>query len=130
MGRVGGEPTLTFPALISHPRAELVAIQTRDRDSAAKIARDFNIPRTFTSADELIAQEDLEAVVISSAPHLHFPQAMAALRRGLHVLLEKPMTFTAAEACQLVELAQANKLQLLCLFSLASHAAWAGSSAA
>jgi len=105
-----------LPALISHPRAKLVAIQTRDRDSAAKIARDFNIPRTFTSADELIAQGDMEAVVISSVPHLHYPQALAALRRGLHVLVEKPMTFTAAEARQLVELAQANNLHLVSCF--------------
>ena len=105
-----------LPALISHPRARLVAIQTRDRDSAAKIARDFNVPRTFTSAEELLAQQDLEAVVISSTPHLHFPQTQAALRRGLHVLVEKPMTFTAAEACQLVELARTNNLHLLCCF--------------
>jgi predicted dehydrogenase len=105
-----------LPALISHSRAKLVAIQTRDRDSAVKIARDFNIPRTYTCADDLIAQEGLEAVVISSPPHLHFQQTSAALRRGLHVLVEKPMTFTAAEARQLVELAAANHVQLLCCF--------------
>ena len=105
-----------LPALISHPRANLVAIQTRDRDSAAKIARDFNVPRTFTCADELIAQEDMEAVIISSAPHLHFPQAMAAVERGLHLLVEKPMTFTAAEARQLVEFAGAKKLHLVSCF--------------
>jgi len=105
-----------LPALLSHPRAQLVAIQTRDPDAAAKISRDFNIPRTFTSADELIAQEDLEAVVISSAPRLHFTQARAALERGLHVLLEKPMTFTAAEARQLVELAQSKDLHLISCF--------------
>lgn len=104
------------PALLAHPRASLAAIQTRDRDDAAKIARDFNIPRTFTSAEDLIAQPDLEAVVISSAPHLHFCQARAALERGLHVLLEKPMTFTAAEARELVEIAQAKRLHLVSCF--------------
>ena len=104
------------PALLAHPRAQLVAIQTRDRDSAAKIARDFNIPRTFTCADDLIAQPDMDAVVISSAPHLHFPQAKAALERGLHVLVEKPMTFTAAEARQLVELAQEKGVHLVSCF--------------
>src|ERR1039458_7085789 len=101
-----------LPALLSHPRAEVVAIQTREPESAAKIGCDFNIPRTFTSADELIAQPGMEAVVISSAPHLHYPQALAALRRGLHVLVEKPMTFTAAQARELVEVAQTNDLQL------------------
>jgi predicted dehydrogenase len=89
-----------------------VAIQTRDPKTAAKIGRDFNIPRTFTSADELIAQKDMEAVVVSSSPHLHYPQALAALKRGLHVLVEKPMTFTAAQARELVEFARANNVQL------------------
>jgi predicted dehydrogenase len=101
-----------LPALLSHPGAEVVAIQTREPDSAARIGRDFDIPRVFTSADELIAQPDMEAVVISSAPHLHYPQALAALRRGLHVLVEKPMTFNAAQARELVEVAQANNRQL------------------
>ena len=101
-----------IPALLAHPRAELVAIQTRDAETAAKIGRDFNIPRTFTSADELIAQKDIEAVVVTSSPHLHYPQALAALRRGMHVLVEKPMTHTAAQARELVEVAQANNVQL------------------
>ena len=70
------------PALLAHPRAELVAIQTRDAETAAKIGHDFNIPRVFTSSDELLAQKDLEAVVVSSSPHLHHPQALAALTRG------------------------------------------------
>ena len=81
-----------------------------------RLPRDFNVPRTFTSADDLIAQPDMDAVVISSAPHLHFPQAKAALERGLHVLVEKPMTFTAAEARQLVELAQEKGVHLVSCF--------------
>ena len=101
-----------IPALLAHPRAELVAIQTRDAETAARIGRDFNIPRVFTSSDELLAQKDLDAVVVSSSAHLHHPQALAALKRGLHVLVEKPMTFTAAQARELVEAAQANHVQL------------------
>ena len=104
------------PALLAHPRAQLAAIQTRDPEAAAKISCDFNIPRAFTSAEELIAQPDLEAVVISSTPHLHYSQTLAALRRGLHVLIEKPMTFTAAEARELVELAAAENLKFLSCF--------------
>lgn len=105
-----------LPALLAHPRATLAAIQTRDADTAARIAADFNIPRAFTSVEELMAVEGLEAVVISSAPHLHFPQAQAALECGLHVLLEKPMTFTSAQARSLVELAEAKNLKLLSCF--------------
>ena len=101
-----------IPALLAHPRAKLAAIQTREKESAAKIARDFNIPRTYTSADELIAQPDIQAVVISSTPHLHYPQARAALMRGLHVLVEKPMTVTAVQARELVESADAQGVQL------------------
>ena len=78
-----------IPALLRHPGAELVAIQTRDADDAGRVARHFAIPQAFISAEELIALPGLEAVVISSPPHLHYPQARAALLRGLHVLVEK-----------------------------------------
>ncbi|MGH9664130.1 MAG: Gfo/Idh/MocA family protein, partial [Bryobacteraceae bacterium] len=102
-----------IPALLSHPNAELVAIQKRDGAEAERVARDFGIPRAVTSAEEMLTIDGLDAVVVSSAPHLHFVQAAAALRKGLHVLIEKPMTIAAGEARELVGLAKAAGKQLL-----------------
>jgi len=100
------------PALLGHPGAELVAAQTCDPTGAAIVERDFRIP-VLTSWGDLLELPDLEAVVISSPPNLHYRQTRAALLRGLHVLVEKPMTIAAGEAADLVELASRHGRQLL-----------------
>ena len=68
--------------------------------------------------------DGLNAVVIASTPNMHYKQATAAHARGLHVLVEKPMTFTAPEAVELVKLAEAKKVHLLTgyPFHYTSHA--------
>jgi predicted dehydrogenase len=118
-----------IPALLAHPRAELVAIQTNDPEQAHSIAVDFRIPHACTTMDELLSIDGLQAVVVSSSPHLHFEQAAAALRRGMHVLIEKPMTFTASQAQQLLDLAEERNLEFLisCPWHYTSHAAIAQS---
>jgi predicted dehydrogenase len=114
-----------IPALLSHPRAELVAIQKNDRKQACKVADDFSVPYACTTTAELLSIDGLEAVVVSSSPHMHFEQAAAALHMGKHVLIEKPMTFTASQARQLLELADERNLQFLisCPWHYTSHAA-------
>ena len=102
-----------IPAIKSHPAAELVAVQSRERAKAERIARDFGAQHACTTVEELLAIKDLDAVVVASTPNVHFAQAKAALESGRHVLLEKPMTFTAGEARELVELAAEKKLQLV-----------------
>lgn len=102
-----------IPALLEDPRAELAAIQSRTLDAARKIAKDFGVPRAYASADELLRTEDLDAVVVATSPHLHYENARAALSRGCHTLVEKPMTITAGQAHELVELAAERDLQLL-----------------
>jgi predicted dehydrogenase len=101
-----------LPALSGHPDASLVVIQTGDFEKAPAIARDFGVPHAVSSVAEVF-EYDLDAVVVSSSPNLHYAQARAALEHGLHVLIEKPMTILAAEACYLVELAAERGLQLL-----------------
>jgi predicted dehydrogenase len=114
-----------IPALLDDPRAELVAIQKSDRDRARKVADDFGIPHACTTAEELLAIEGLQAVVVSSSPHLHYEQAAAALRAGKHVLIEKPMTLATGEARELLDLAVERDLQFLisCPWHYTPHAA-------
>jgi predicted dehydrogenase len=105
--------TAHIPALKGHPDAELVAVQNPDRATAERVARDFEVPHACTTMDELLAVDGLQAVVVSSVPQAHYGQAKDALERGLHVLLEKPMTITAREAEELVEIAAAKNLHFL-----------------
>lgn len=105
--------TAHIPALKEHPLAELVAVQSRDAQRARQIARDFGAPHACTTMEEVLALENLDAVIVSSTPNMHFVQAQAALQAGLHVLIEKPMTLRAAESEELVALAESNGLHLL-----------------
>lgn len=105
--------TAHIPALLRHPRADLRCVHHRDRTVAQRIARDFGVPRAAATIEEALDREPLDAVVISSTPNVHFSQARAALQRGLHVLIEKPMTITAAEAGELVALAERQGVHFL-----------------
>jgi len=102
-----------IPAIQSHPHAELFAVQNRESAKARKIARDFGAKHACTNTEELLTLEDIDGVIIASTPNVHFAQAKAALHSGRPVLLEKPMTFTAGEARELVELASNKKLPLI-----------------
>jgi len=112
-----------IPAVKSHPEAELVAVQSREMAKAEKIARDFGAKHACANLKDILALKDLDAVIVSSTPNVHHAQAKAALERGLHVLVEKPMTFTADEARELVELAAQKRLQLLvsCPWHFTAH---------
>ena len=102
-----------IPAIRSHPHAELFAVQNRESAKAREIARDFGAKHACTNTEELLALEDIDGVIIASTPNVHFAQAKAALHSGRPVLLEKPMTFTAGEARELVELASKKKVPLI-----------------
>jgi predicted dehydrogenase len=126
VGVIGAGWWATFahlPAIQSHPDAKLVAVQSRERAKAERIARDFGAQHACTGVEELLAIPELDAVIVASTPNAHFVQAKAALESGRHVLIEKPMTFTAAEAHELVELAALKKLQLLisCPWHFTAH---------
>ena len=126
-GVIGAGWWATFahiPTLLQHPDAELVAIQTGDPQQAKKIADDFQIPHAYTSTVELLDSEDIEAVVVSSSAHLHYADARAALTRGKHVLIEKPLTITVAEAEDLTQIAAEQGTQFLisCPWHYTSHA--------
>jgi predicted dehydrogenase len=110
--------------LLQHPNAELVAIQTADLHDARRIVTDFNIPHAYTRTADLLAHDDIEAVIVSSSAHLHYSDAHAALSLGKHVLVEKPMTLTVAEADDLTGLAEERGTQFLisCPWHYTSHA--------
>ncbi|MBI2925806.1 MAG: Gfo/Idh/MocA family oxidoreductase [Verrucomicrobia bacterium] len=105
--------TAHVPALKRHPLAELVAVHSCHADKARQVATDFCVPHACATMKEVLAVEGLEAVVISSTPNVHYPQALAALQRGLHVLIEKPMTIKAAESEELVALAEKQGVHFL-----------------
>jgi predicted dehydrogenase len=84
----------------------IVAICDVDENFANKLSIDFPSAQIFTDFRELIEVPELDGVVVSTADHTHAPAAAAALRRGLHVYCEKPLTHSVHEARVLATLAK------------------------
>ena len=102
-----------IPALQAHPSAELVALCDSNPDKRQAAAKAYGVRKVYTSAGAMLDQEVLDGVVIATPHATHAALAHDCLTRGLHVLLEKPMTLQAADAQRLVALARAQGRELI-----------------
>lgn len=84
------------------PNAELTAICDMNEEKLKQVQKDWNIPYAYTDFDEMIKNEELDAVVITSPSALHTKQIANALDAGLHVFSEKPLG-TTVEECKIAE---------------------------
>ncbi len=100
------------PAIRAHGRSELTAICRRRRDALAAGAAEFEVPHAYHDYQAMLAGAPIDAVYVATPVALHAPQARAAIERGLHVLVEKPMTLHLGEAEELVEAAERARVVL------------------
>ncbi len=82
----------------------LSAVTTRTRESASRLAT-LHSARVVDTLEELVAAVDLDVVYIATPPELHAAQAIAAMRAGKGVLIEKPFALDADEAMRVQEVA-------------------------
>jgi predicted dehydrogenase len=99
-------------AILDHPDCRLVAVCRRDENKLRDFARKFGVERTYTDADALLRDPDVDAVYISTPVHLHLPQTLAAARAGKHVLVEKPMARSVAECDQMIDACRVSGVKL------------------
>lgn len=91
----------TIPeGILKASNAELIAVHGRNRERCLKVARRFGVRAAHTLADLL--QEDIDAVYIATPNDVHLEQTLAAARAGKHVLCEKPLGVSVAEAKRMV----------------------------
>ncbi len=102
---------------LNHPQADLVALCDMDGEKLAREAGEMGVEQTYEDAGEMFEKADLDAVSIAVPNKLHAPLTIAALKRGLHVLCEKPMARTAKEAERMLAAARAAKKNLMINFS-------------
>lgn len=89
-----------------HPGVELVGVVDADAERAAQVALECDT-RAFTTLAQVLDQVDLVSIVVPT--QFHFEVARQCLEAGCHILLEKPVTQTVAEAEHLIEMAHARK---------------------
>lgn len=97
-------------ALFGSPDVSIVAIASRTPARAEALARDEGVQRTRMSFEAMLADTDIDLVLVATPPAEHAPQAMAALGSGKHVFVEKPLATSIEAAERLVDEAASRKL--------------------
>lgn len=92
-----------LPGFKSLENVEIRAVVNRTAKSTQQVASDFSIPNTFETWQDLVASDEIDAVVIGTWPNLHCEITCAALQAGKHVLCEARMARDLAEARQMLE---------------------------
>ena len=87
--------TAHLPVLSKMRGVELVAICDNDRVKARTIADRFDIPDAFTDIEDLLENEEMDAVVVTTPNHLHEPHILSALASKVHVMCERPMALSS-----------------------------------
>lgn len=101
----------------SHPNAEVVAISDLDPTRLQEIGDQYHVEKRYLTAEEMLEREDLDVVSVATPNCYHKPITIAALQAGCHVLCEKPMAMSAAEACDMLDAAEAAGKRLMINFS-------------
>ncbi|WP_159881503.1 Gfo/Idh/MocA family protein [Paenibacillus puerhi] len=98
-------------AIEALPNARLASVCSRNQEKVASLAQAYSCSGT-TRYEELLADPEVEIVCVTTGSGSHFAIGREALLAGKHVLLEKPMAMTSAEAAELTQLAKERGLKL------------------
>src|SRR5450755_2894895 len=94
--------TKVIPGMQKGVWSEVIAITSRDRGKAEKAARTLGIPKAYGSYEELLRDPEIESIYNPLPNHLHIPWTIQAAEAGKHVLCEKPLAITVADAEKLL----------------------------
>ena len=108
----GGFGLFALQQFAQVPGITLVGMAGTHREAALAAARRFGIP-DIEDVDTLLARQDIDLIYIATPPFLHYPQALAALEAGKHVICEKPLAMTVEQADTLIAVAHKNDLVLV-----------------
>src|SRR5712672_2061005 len=113
-----------LPALQKGEWVELSAIASRDLHKAEEAARTLGIPKAYGSYEELLADPRIEAIYNPLPNQLHVPWSIKAAEAGKHVLCEKPISMTVAEARSLLAVQERTGVIIGEAFMVRTHPQW------
>ncbi len=113
-----------IPAMQKGEWCEITAIASRDARKAEDAAAKLGIPKAHGSYEALLADPEIEAVYIPLPNHLHVPWSIKAAEAGKHVLCEKPISLTVAEAKTLLAVRDRCGVKIGEAFMVKTHPQW------
>lgn len=96
-----------LPAMAAVREGEVRVLVDSNRSRAEALARKAGIPNVCERVDDIVGKVD--AAIVALPPHLHSGVSIELLRRGIHVLVEKPMALTTAQCDEMIRAAQDGK---------------------
>ncbi|GEO07911.1 Gfo/Idh/MocA family protein [Segetibacter aerophilus] len=121
--KIGREKVI--PGMQASAFCDIAAIASRNIEDAQAVANKLGISKAYGSYEALLDDQDIDAVYIPLPNQLHVPWALKALEANKHVLCEKPIGLTAAEAQQLLKaVGQKLHLKVMEAFMYRFHPQW------
>ena len=113
---LGGVANWKLKEIATCPLARLVAVCDVRPEAVEQVRRSYPVPHGLTDYRDLLALDDVDAVMISTPNALHCPIALAAFETGKHVLCEKPLALDAREAELMFDAARATQRRAMVHF--------------
>src|SRR6202045_101160 len=113
-----------LPAMQRGEWCQIAAIASRDLKKAEQAAQQLGIGKAFGSYEELLADSEIEAIYNPLPNHLHVPWSIKAAEAGKHVLCEKPISLTVAEAKTLLAARDKYGVKIGEAFMVRTHPQW------
>jgi len=102
-------------------RAQVRWLCSLPAETLGVLQRELDIPKATTRLEDVLADDRTNAIILATPPQLHAEQAVAAIRAGKHLMIEKPLTLSSAEAARIIQELGRNP-RVLALSSSARHA--------
>ncbi|MBX2805838.1 MAG: Gfo/Idh/MocA family oxidoreductase [Hyphomicrobiales bacterium] len=116
--------TKVIPAMQKSTGCSVHAIASRNPDAAKTAADALGVPKAYGSYEDMLADPEIEAVYNPLPNHLHVPLSIKAAEAGKHVLCEKPISFNAQEARQLIDARDNHGVVIAEAFMVRYHPQW------
>src|SRR2546429_9859202 len=100
------------PALRDLEGCEFIAVSREREDLTEAFAKEFGAKRWYGTWQDLLKDEEIDAVYIATPVHLHAQQTIAAAEAGKHVLCEKPLAMNVRECDQIIDACQSHNVKL------------------
>lgn len=122
--KIGVEKVI--PAMQQSAYCDIVAIASRNIEQAKTVAAKLNIGKAYGSYEALLNDADIDAVYIPLPNDMHVPWTIKAIAAGKHVLCEKPIALSAAQAAELLEATKQHpNIKVMEAFMYRFHPQWA-----
>lgn len=122
IGAAGIADRRTIPGIMSAENAELIAVMEINMDLAEKIRKKYDAKKAYNNIDDILSNEEVQAVYIASPVGFHKEQAIKAAKAKKHILIEKPIALTSEEGLEVLECCKKNGVLIAAGFMMRFNA--------